>query len=283
MQDFIAEWSEEERERVQFLIVNGNHPVSVAQASVFNQLAPLIPLVQDDAAGALWAELDRGQGSPKDDIMILDARGNQLYYFDSNESYLGNPGNRVFTAVNTVRASFYENPCGEPGFSCTEEWNPVCSNEGKVESNPCYAGDAYECMADVSATPGADCTCDDLVICTTDWDPVCGADGKIYSNPCRGGDDYACKADASSVPGEACSCNVDPILECNAVAGSIKGDKQGRVTKTRGECACFDKCLADSAVGFSYKAKANKKKGKCQCFSKVKKLRNKRNFLSQEF
>lgn len=283
MQDFISDWTVAQKESVQFLIVNGNNPTSVAQASIFSQLAPDIPMVQDDARGALWAELDRGQGSPKDDIMILDARGNQLYYFDSHESYLGSPGNAVWTAVNTIQASFYENPCGEDPIVCTEEWNPVCSAEGKVESNPCYAGDAYDCMADPSAAPGAACTCDDMIVCTAEWKPVCGADGKIYSNACSAGDDYDCEADMDSSPGAACSCQVEPVLECNAVAGSIKGTKMGRVQKVKGECKCFDKCHADGAAGFSYKAKPNKRKGRCQCFSNVKKIRNKRNFLSQEF
>lgn len=146
MEEFYSEsMTADERERVQFLIVNGVNPTSVAQISQLVNRAPSMPVIQDvanagDYDGQLWLGLMAldGQTQGKDDIIVLDREGNLITYFDMQDSNLSPPA-PVLALVNTIKAEDYEPPCGAQG--CQEIYAPVCA-DGVTYDNECFADEA---------------------------------------------------------------------------------------------------------------------------------------------
>ena len=61
--------------------------------------------------------------------------------------------------------------------NCTEQFEPVCGNDGKTYCKPCKA----KC-ANVQIVSKGECT---ACNCSKEYEPVCGNGGKTYSNPCK--------------------------------------------------------------------------------------------------
>jgi len=229
-------------------MVNGNNPTSVQQANELTSRAPLIPLIQDDAQGKLWASLHKwgDDSSGKDDIIIFDKEGNLLHYFDADESFVGRSPNDVFNAVDAIRNDLQAQTCKIPSkciratTACNEMYQPVCGADGVTYSNSCKAD--LKCMAYENGQ--------------------CGQDGGDNGDD---GDDN----EPSKCPEQK--------------QGQPRGSRMGKAFKAKGFCDCHTKCEANEAVGFSYKGKRNKNVGRCQCWSKIKKSKNSKKWVMAEY
>ena len=84
---------------------------------------------------------------------------------------------------------------------CTEDYSPVCAEDGVQYSNACDAGCKNKTVQCTGECPCASEETPELCICTANFDPICGEDGVQYSNAC----DAGCKNVTVQCSGE-CPC-----------------------------------------------------------------------------